>query len=755
MGRIDPGTILSQLNDKQREAVQVTAGPLLIIAGPGSGKTRALTSRIAYLIATRTAYPSQILALTFTNKAAREMRARIEKLVAKSAGRGPTMGTFHSVMARMLRVELRQGWLRGYTQDFSIYDTQDTERVLRQLIQREGISVKDLKPGLARTIISKQKNRQISPERFKERIRSPMDRLVAQIYGPYQKALHASNALDFDDLLLKPLELFLQHPQVLKKYQRKWRYVHIDEYQDTNLVQYQLSHLIAREHRNICVVGDDAQSIYAFRGADLRNILNFQQHYPEAQVVRLEQNYRSTKKIVSLADVVIQKNVKQLQKRLWTANDSGDDIQVVFASDQGTEAEVAVRSVQHHARTHGYGFNDCAVLYRTNAQSRVLEAEFSQAGIPVRIVGGMAFYQRREVKDALAYLRLLVNRDDDASFVRIINYPPRGIGLKSQEKIRDYAALHGISLFSACEQSGALSVAPRLRTALARFLVLIQAHRERLLDEPAHEVAKSLLTEANLFVALEKEEYGPEKPRTQNVQELISAIAQYAVDSPNGTLSTFLQSVALLTDADEGDDEQERVTLMTLHASKGLEFKMVFVGGVDDGIMPSYFAVVSGNPDEIEEERRLFYVGVTRAEKHLYLSWADSRFRNGNIFDSGPSQFLYELEEGGVLELPDRPNHKEIHADGGGHVRRTGRGSRLGFTYGAQSVSGVAASRGNGGTKGSAGIRPGSYVEHRVFGTGRVVSVSGTGRDATAHVLFDAGFYKRLRLEFAKLRVIS
>ncbi len=758
-GNIEAERILLELNDKQQEAVQCTAGPLLVIAGPGSGKTRVLTSRVAYLIATGKAWPRQILALTFTNKAAREMQRRVINMLPKGIGDGVTMGTFHSVMVRVMREELREGWLPGFTHRFSIYDTDDTERVIRQLMEQHRINKKTITPRVVRSAISRAKNRMITPSQYAQAAKTPNQERIARLFGPYTEALHGANAMDFDDLLLKPLELFRDHPQVLEKYQRRWQYVHIDEYQDTNRVQYLLSRLIASIHTNLCVVGDDAQSIYAFRGADMRNILDFQEDYPDAAVVRLEQNYRSTGKIIRLADSIIKHNRRQLKKDLWTQNDSGDHITLIEALNGRQEAEKATDRIRVHHERHGYAYSDFAVLYRTNAQSRNFEDALRARRVPYRVYGGTSFYQRKEIKDALAYLRLLINKDDLASLIRIINYPSRGIGLKTQERLVDYARFNGISVWAAMEQSRHLQLHSRAKKALMAFLTLTDRHRSRLSSEEPDVVARELLTEAGLFPELEKESTPQSEARVQNVQELISAIAQHTADDSEATLSTFLQSVALLTDADERADSQDTVTLMTLHASKGLEFKVVFIGGLEEELFPSYRAVEDArkkNSGGLEEERRLFYVGVTRAERHLYLAHARSRLRFGFVRDCTPSRFLSEVDQGvtrreGTSPFEGAPSAVTF---GGGRLRHFhAPSSSRSLVDPKRTVSQLPKTEAK--PISIEAIRPGLHVLHDLFGAGRVVSVSGHGARKTATVNFAERGQMKLMLSFAKLRVLS
>ena len=756
--------ILRGLNERQREAVECTSGPLLVIAGPGSGKTRVLTCRIAYLIATGVAYPRQILALTFTNKAAREMQKRVLALLPEGAGKGVAMGTFHAVMARMLRVELRHGWLKGFTHQFSIYDTDDSERVLRHVMEDLRMDKKKVTPRTARAIISSAKNKLVSPDQFAEQAKTPVQKDVAQLYPRYLEALRGSNALDFDDLLIKPLELFRREPELLQKYQSRWRHVHIDEYQDTNRVQYLLADMIADRHRNLCVVGDDAQSIYAFRGADMRNILDFHKDYPEATVVRLEQNYRSTKRIVALADSVIKNNKNQLRKNLWTGNADGDAIRCIEAQSDRDEAARATDLIREHHSRHGYRYSDCAILYRTNAQSRSFEDTLRAVGVPYRVVGGLSFYQRKEIKDALAYLRLLINTDDATSLRRIINYPTRGIGLKTQEKLFDHARFHGIAPWAALEQTHALPLGTRARNALAHFYRLIADHRAQMGTLEPSELARNLLMETGLLTELTNDGTESGQMRLQNVQELISAIAEFSDQNPDSDLSAYLQSIALLTDADEGPEDADRVTLMTLHASKGLEFKMVFIGGVEEYLLPTSRAMEADNPDALEEERRLFFVGVTRAERHLYLSHARSRNRFGTFMDAAPSSFLKELDPS-LLKIEGRPlrgaGGRQYHASMG--TTRSMFGGARG--YGSQGTGRRSPAPGRTTRRPAApashrqalidAIQPAMAVEHPNFGRGRVLAVSGYGMQKTAKVRFAGRGEVKLRLSHARLRVVD
>jgi DNA helicase-2/ATP-dependent DNA helicase PcrA len=779
--------ILAGLNEKQREAVETTDGPVLIIAGPGSGKTRTLTHRIAYLLATGRATPREVLALTFTNKAAREMKQRVEALVGGPDGRGVKglwMGTFHSTFARLLR---READKLGYSQDFSIYDTSDSKRIIRDLCGRLNIDAKQFKPRALQRKISSAKNQMLTPAEYETIARGRVQEMAARVFGPYQQALRKANAMDFDDLLLRPIDLFENHPDVLEKYQERWRYVHIDEYQDTNKAQYTLAQQLSARHKNLCVVGDDAQSIYAFRGADIENILSFQRDYSGATVVRLEQNYRSTGRILQLADSVIDQNDGQLDKELWTGNDEGEPVVVMEALSEKDEAQKIERRIRNLHVRDGYAFSDFAILYRTNAQSRALEKELRQGDLPYRIIGGTSFYQRKEIKDVLAYLKLVVNPSDAASLRRVINYPKRGIGQKTQERVFDYASEHGLTLWQAVEDVQAIStLSTRAKNAVEKFGFLIKKYAAKAEDAPAEDLAKDLIKEAGLLDELRKEHTRENLVRWENVQELIGAVSEFTEASEDATLSRFLQEVLLLTDEDaQPDDDTDRVTLMTMHASKGTEYPVVFVSGLEEGLFPLKRA--TEEPDELEEERRLFYVSVTRAEERLFLSHARSRYRYGDRQSATRSRFLEEVDPDAVrTEAGERHEQDEgrfsVDAGGGSgdsnyrgddphYYRRnlrsedTSTRARSGArdqrrrTVRREKSSGAGASSGRRVVydEGKGGeIVPGAQVEHPKFGQGKVLSRDGQGEKATATVFFgkEVG-QKKLRLKFAGLRLVE
>ena len=762
--------ILDGLNEKQREAVTTTEGPVMIIAGPGSGKTRALTHRIAYLLATGKAQPRDVLALTFTNKAAGEMQERVEALVGDDA-KGMWVSTFHSAFARLLR---REGNKIGYSQDFSIYDTSDSKRLIKQQMQARTLDTDVVKPRSVQRMISSAKNEMIDPQEYADLARGDQQELVAKVYPAYERALQQANALDFDDLLLKPIELFEQHEDVLETYQTRWQYVHIDEYQDTNQAQYVLARTLAGRHKNLCVVGDDAQSIYAFRGADITNILNFEQDYPDATTIRLERNYRSTKNIIRLADSIIEENDDQIEKELWTDNAEGAYVALMEALSEKDEAQKIERRIRDFQLREGLEYGDFAVLYRTNAQSRAIEEALRKENVPYRVIGGTSFYERKEIKDVLAYLKLLGNPNDTASLQRVINYPTRGIGSKTQERLQRYAQEHTLSLWQAVERVEDIdTLGTRAERAVGAFRTLIARYASKAGTGSAapDDLARDLIDDAGLLSELRKEHTRENLQRWENVQELISALAEYVESTEDATISTFLQEVALMTGQDEAEEGDDKVTLMTLHAAKGTEFPVVFVAGLEEGLFPLEKA--TQEKAELEEERRLFYVGVTRAEERLYLSWARSRYRYGEQQNNTRSRFLEEVdrdvvrtEAGGELE---QESSRFSAGEGGGrqayddmdphYYRQDLSGGRSGG--GGSSLRRTPKASGGGGRRvvydeGQGEIVPGARVEHQKFGQGKVQSLEGEGEKTTAVVFFGAEVgNKKLKLKYANLRVVG
>ncbi len=734
--------LLKDLNPIQREAVQTTEGPVMIVAGAGSGKTRVLTYRIAHLLDTGVP-AANILALTFTNKAAREMRERVEQLVPGEESRRLWMGTFHATFARLLR---RDAEKIGYHKNFSIYDTEDTQNLVKSIMQDAGINTQQIPPSAVRHAISHAKNRMTNPDAMAEAARDVFERRTADVYREYEKRLRASNSMDFDDLILQPIRLFDENPELLSHYQRQFRFILIDEYQDTNQAQYQVVRRLADSHRNICVVGDDAQSIYAFRGADIRNILEFERHFAGSRVFRLEQNYRSTKRILLGAGALIKHNERQIPKTLWTENAEGDPITVVETSDEAEEGRKIVTLMQEEGRKRKLQLKDFTVLYRTNAQSRAIEDALRRNGIPYSIIGGVEFYRRKEIKDVLAYLRLIANPDDDSALLRIINYPARGIGAGTLGKLRAWAAEQGVTMLVAAMNA---SEAPGLGAAAMRslnaFVQLITKYASLRAQISAAELAASLVDELGLVAEFKREGTPESRSRLENVQELLSAIAEFQPGSGNGTLDAFLAEASLVSDVDALDPGRNTVTLMTLHAAKGLEFPVVFLVGMEEGLFPSSQSI---ERDEVEEERRLCYVGMTRAMQKLYLTYARSRLRWGERLQQMPSRFLGEVDQEAVQRettkrKPFSETRSRPHPRGGGASPHAANASEYDQET-PDSWSQV-----------EDGLRKGARVVHPTFGRGAVVDLQGAGDTARAVVLFESVGRKTLVLKYAALELLS
>ncbi len=654
---------LDQLNPMQKEAVSCTEGPLLVLAGAGSGKTRVLAHRIAYLIEEKNVHPWNILAITFTNKAAGEMRERVDRQVGFGSD-SVWVSTFHSACVRILRRHIE---FLGYTTHFTIYDPDDQKSLLKQVYKALEVDNRLYREKMVLGRISSAKDKLITPDMFLEEAEDFHERRIGEIYQAYQEALKKNDALDFDDLIMKTVELFTAQPQVLDYYQERFRYIMVDEYQDTNRAQFELVRLLAGKYKNICVVGDDDQSIYKFRGADIRNILDFEQTFPGAAVVKLEQNYRSTQNILDAANAVIRNNEGRKEKRLWTANGTGEKL-VYRQFDQAyEEAEFIVRDILDH----GYPYESCAVLYRTNAQSRLLEEKCIACNVPYRLVGGVNFYQRKEIKDMLAYLKTIATGRDDIAVTRIINVPRRGIGAVSLGKVTVFAAANGYSLYDGMRRAGEVPGLGKAAEKIRGFTDMIGEFRRRLAEEYVEEkepdetertddytepgapvlrlsvnlrqLIEDILDETGYRKDLEAEGTEEAQERLENIEELISKAVDYAKSAEEPSLDGFLEEVALVADVDELDQNEHRVTLMTLHSAKGLEFENVYLSGLEDGTFPSYMTVTSDNPGEMEEERRLCYVGITRAKKHLTLTSARMRVVNGEPRYNKTSRFLEEI----------------------------------------------------------------------------------------------------------------
>lgn len=770
---MDIDQAVSKLNERQREAVIATDGPLLIMAGAGSGKTRVLTHRIAYLIEKRRIAPWSILAITFTNKAAREMQDRVSSLIGAMGG-DVWVSTFHSMCVRLLRKDIDR---IGYNSSFSILDSSDQLSVIRGVMKDQNIDTKKFEPKGIQAVISSAKNELISPERYEQKVGDYYEQLVANVYSAYQKRLKANNSLDFDDLIMKTIQLFTEVPEVLEFYQNKFRYIHVDEYQDTNRAQYMLCNMLADKHHNLCVVGDSDQSIYRWRGADITNILNFEEDYPEARTIMLEQNYRSTSTILNAANAVINQNTGRKPKKLWTDRGEGDPITVYIGDSEHDEGYFVTSEIQKNKRA-GRKFADHAILYRTNAQSRVIEEILIKSEIPYQIVGGIKFYDRKEIKDLLAYLRLISNPDDDISLLRIVNVPKRGIGDTTMGKLAAEAGARGISIFALLDQLDWLDVSGRARTALAEFKQMID-DLTRMVDYlSVTELTEKMLELSEYKLELQRENTLESKARLENIDEFLSVTMEFENRNEDKTLVAFLTDLALIADIDtmdKAEDEQaaaDNVVLMTMHSAKGLEFPAVFIIGMEEGVFP-HSRAFSDN-EELEEERRLAYVGITRAERQLYLTCARMRTLFGRTNANAPSRFLEEVPEelkaaGGSAigrGLGARRSYGSDSATGFGYRSPAGpragapatTGSRPGFGGASAAPSGgsVRVTTGGAAVSGGAASAAGSSfsvgdkVSHGKWGTGTIVSVKGEGNDMELQIAFPAPVgVKRLLAAFA------
>ena len=753
---------LDKLNPEQRAAVEQTQGPLLVLAGAGSGKTRVLTCRIAHLI--DSGVPAwKILAITFTNKAAREMVERVDALSGES-GKDAWVSTFHSCCARILRRDIEK---LGYKREFAIYDEDDRMTVIKGVAKALELSDKEFPPKAIKAAISDAKNRMLTPrEWLKDAGDNFRNRKLCEAYEKYEIALRGNNALDFDDLLIKTLELLSEHPPVLQYYQDKFDYVLVDEYQDTNIAQYQFVRLMAGGKRNLCVVGDDDQSIYGWRGADIRNILEFEKDFPDCRVIKLEQNYRSTANILDAANQVIAHNAGRKEKALWTQCDPGDKVGLYHAMDERDEAAFAAL-MSKKLINQGMRPGEIAVLYRTNAQSRVLEEAFVRAGVPNRIYGGQSFYDRKEVKDLIAYMRALVNPDDDVSVRRIINEPKRGIGDSTVEALALYAGENELSLMAAALDSEGAGLSSRAQRLVGGFADLMVELTEAMYSMSITEFTSALIERTGYVRALEESKTEENQTRIENIRELEGAVSEFAKLNPEGTLTDFLENVALITDVDNLNETSGAVTLMTLHSAKGLEFDAVFLVGMEEGVFPLSRALF--DETALEEERRLAYVGITRAKKKLYLSHAHTRMLYNARSANQISRFVSEIpqrliQEGAVksqtrVPMPARRPYEDAPRSGGYSSRPAPRAN-------AEKPSGKPALNIPGLQKGFGGaqaapqrslklFRVGDSVIHAVFGRGRVSEVSGEGSGQKVIVDFDSGARKRFSANIAPLRKLN
>ncbi|MCX6243757.1 MAG: UvrD-helicase domain-containing protein [Bacteroidetes bacterium] len=780
--------ILKDLNEEQRVAVECTEGPVMVIAGAGSGKTRVLTYRVAHLL-TKGVDPFNILALTFTNKAAREMKDRIFQLVGSTDAQSVWMGTFHSIFARVLRID---GHQLGYPSNFTIYDTEDSKRTIRNLVKDNNLDEKVYPAGYILHRISAAKTSLISAQEYNDtpELRdydsSSGKPFTGQLYTQYQARLFRASAMDFDDLLYNMNILLRDFPDVLYKYQKKFHYILVDEYQDTNYAQYLIVKSLAANNENICVVGDDAQSIYAFRGANIQNILNFKKDYPDLKTFKLEQNYRSTKTIVAVANSIIANNKQQIYKEIWTENDQGSQITLIRSSTDGEESQLVAQSIFEN-KMNGQLLNAAfAILYRTNAQSRSLEDALRRMNIPCRIYGGLSFYQRKEIKDLLAYFRVVVNPKDEDALLRIINVPARGIGKTTVEKLVVASDTYKKSIFEILENPASCHVQLSESTwgKLTTFITMIQSFAVHLKTKPAFEMAREIATSSGLLKELYEDKTPEGVSRFENIEELLNAIKEFTekkvnptndplfyadpmiqgeADTPQQddgsvkTLDKFMQDIALLTDQDTSDDEDDdKVMLMTVHAAKGLEFPHVYVVGLEENLFPSSQSMSSRS--DLEEERRLFYVAITRAQKKLTVSYAENRYRWGNLTSNDPSRFVQEIPEEHI-DRPQRPmtRHAGFPSDdnfssilpGITPVKKEQPVNLKNFRKLNNISSGPAAPASN-----DDDVQVGMEVEHERFGKGKVISIEGNGPNKKATVFFPGIGQKQLLLRFAKLKIV-
>lgn len=742
-------SIYDSLNGPQREAVYHTEGPLLILAGAGSGKTRVLTHRIAYLIEEKGINPWNILAITFTNKAAGEMRERVDQIVGFGA-ESIWVSTFHSTCVRILRRHIDR---LGYDTNFTIYDTDDQKTLMKDVCKRLQIDTKVYRERNLLAAISAAKNELITPEEYRLQSEGDFGRQkIASVYEEYEKQMRANNALDFDDLLLKAVQLFQTQPEVLDYYQERFRYIMIDEYQDTNTVQFQLVSLLAAKYRNLCVVGDDDQSIYKFRGANIRNILNFEQVFEDARVIKLEQNYRSTSTILDAANAVIRNNRGRKEKTLWTDNGQGEKITFRQFDTAYDEAEYIVGDIKENIENGRCNYNDNAVLYRTNAQSRLLEEKLVAANIPYKIVGGINFYARREIKDLLAYLKTIDNARDDLAVRRIINVPKRGIGLTSVNRLQEYALARDISFYEALLGADLIPGIGRGLARLESFAALMEHFRTRADEISISQLLDEILETTGYIEELKTEGEIEAEARIENIDELKNKIAAYEEacqeQGERPSLSGFLEEVALVADVDSLDENSDYVVLMTLHSAKGLEFPQVYLAGMEDGLFPSYMTITADDPEEIEEERRLCYVGITRAKEHLTLTCAKRRMVRGETQYNKMSRFLKEipmelLETGIKFEKEEREEEKPQPWQ---QARQSFRSKPFTAPKPVQQFK-VAGGKGP-------GYDVGDRVRHVKFGEGIVTSIVEGGRDYEVTVEFDTAGTKKMFAVFAKLQKI-
>ncbi len=738
-------SVYDTLNEPQKEAILKTEGPLLILAGAGSGKTRVLTHRTAYLIEEKGVNPWNILAITFTNKAAGEMRERISAMVGHGS-ESIWVSTFHSACVRILRRYIDR---IGFDTNFTIYDADDQKSLMKDICKRLQIDTKIYKEKTFLAAISSAKDEMIGVEEFTRN--AGVDFALqkqAQVYREYQNALKKNNALDFDDLIFQTVELFRKEEEVLDSYQERFRYIMVDEYQDTNTAQFELIHLLAGKYKNLCVVGDDDQSIYKFRGANIYNILNFEKHFPQACVIKLEQNYRSTQNILDAANHVIANNRGRKEKRLWTANGQGEKLVLKQLETSYDEADFVTRDITEKVYKENYNYRDCAILYRTNAQARLFEEKFVVSNIPYKIVGGVNFYARREIKDLLCYLKTIDNARDDLAVRRIINVPKRGIGAASLNKVQIFADANGMSFYDALKKAEEIPGLGRAAGKIRPFVTFIQAMRSKLDLIGLTDLLNEIIETTGYVEELELEGTEEAAGRIENIDELISKIAAYEEDTQEPTLSGFLEEVALVADIDSLEEDSNYVVLMTLHSAKGLEFPNVYLAGMEDGLFPSYMSIVSDTAmEDLEEERRLAYVGITRAKEHLVITSARQRMIRGETQFNRLSRFVQEIPSGlfGQEAAPAPKKSTE--------TKNPYRQAKDSFKKKPVAVSGLAAAKNFGAAEKKAlDYTEGNRVSHIKFGEGIVTNIVEGGRDYEVTVDFDKAGTKKMFASFAKLK---
>ena len=724
---------LKSLNEEQKKAVKQTDGPIMIVAGAGSGKTRVLTYKVAYLI-DMGVNPENILALTFTNKAAKEMKERIHELVGGKAS-SIWMGTFHSIFARILRIESKQ---IGYESNFSIYDAEDSHSLVQNIISNFNIELEAITSNSIRHKISFFKNHMVLPGEFKKKhMHSFIDEKVAEVFEEYQKRLYENNAMDFEDLLLKPIELFNKKSNLYQKYKKKFKYILVDEFQDTNKAQYEIIKMLINKDGNICVVGDDAQSIYSWRGANLGNMLDFEKDFLKRKIFKLEQNYRSTKTILLAADSIIKNNKDQLIKTLWTENNDGELLTLIKCADEKDEAFQIAKYIKQEISKKKLSLKDIAILYRTNAQSRALEDIFRREKIPYKIIGGVEFYKRKEVKDIVAYLRVLSNHNDEESLLRIMNFPQRGIGSTTIKRMIAFARKHDISLYDTMARIfEVIDIKERIQKNVKAFRLLLEKYTDLKDKLSLGELSRAMVDELGVLKIFKEEGTPESRARLENISELLNSLSEFSSSNKDAKLEEYLEDVSLVSDIDLYEGKANSVTLLTVHSAKGLEFPIVFISGCEEDIFP--LSNRFNSDATVEEERRLFYVAVTRAQEKVYISHARSRYRFGEVAYQSRSRFIDELKPG-VL--------KEVNGSIGRKSSQRKSKKEIYYEY-FETVDYEDFDQDN------KFVRPGSRVMHEKFGLGKVTQVTGAGEMQKATVIFEGNNVKQLMLKFAKLKIL-